>query len=231
MACQQRPPLGRMVRAAALTALAVSAAVVTWRLRPSAGVAATPDSAVVTGCAWLAWVLVGYLALAIAVTALSHLAAGLGFASRALPRLAPAGVRRLVDTVVTLSAASAVLGGSATIATAAPVAHHAVSAFDWPGLASSGTAPRHHPARPPRQHRHRHQHLAGGFEGAEPVVVQPGESLWSIAADHLGPAASDAAVTAAWHAWYAANRGVIGPDPSVIQPGQQLVPPAAHPDR
>jgi nucleoid-associated protein YgaU len=53
-------------------------------------------------------------------------------------------------------------------------------------------------------------------------VVRRGESLWSIAREHLGPHARDAQVARAWPRWYAANRGVIGPDPSLIVPGQHL---------
>jgi LysM repeat protein len=46
-------------------------------------------------------------------------------------------------------------------------------------------------------------------------VVQPGDSLSSIAAAH--------AVRGGWQALYAANRRVIGPDPDVIHPGTVLV--------
>ena len=56
-------------------------------------------------------------------------------------------------------------------------------------------------------------------------VVDAGESLWSVAADRLPPQASSKAVARSWHRWYAANRAVIGPDPSVLVPGQRLMPP------
>lgn len=59
------------------------------------------------------------------------------------------------------------------------------------------------------------------------VVVEAGDSLWRIAARHLGPDASTADVAAAWPDWYAANLGVIGDDPDVLQPGQVLTVPAA----
>jgi len=62
-------------------------------------------------------------------------------------------------------------------------------------------------------------------DAADVVTVRPGDCLWSIAARHLGPHATDADVAAAWPAWFAANRGVIGDDPNLIQPGQQLVAP------
>lgn len=57
------------------------------------------------------------------------------------------------------------------------------------------------------------------------VVVLRGDTLWSIAAAHLGAGASDAEIAAEWPRWYAANADLIGPDPNVIRPGQVLVPP------
>jgi hypothetical protein len=57
--------------------------------------------------------------------------------------------------------------------------------------------------------------------GAEPpplsVVVRPGDSLWAIASR-----AGTADIPAAVGAWYRENRGVIGPDPDLILPGQHL---------
>jgi nucleoid-associated protein YgaU len=52
--------------------------------------------------------------------------------------------------------------------------------------------------------------------------VRPGDSLWLIAAQRLGSDSSDPLIAAEWPRWYAANRSVIGTDPSVIQPGQVL---------
>jgi nucleoid-associated protein YgaU len=53
-------------------------------------------------------------------------------------------------------------------------------------------------------------------------VVRPGDSLWALVAAELGPDATDPVVAARWPQWYAANRGVIGPDPDLILPGQVL---------
>ena len=61
------------------------------------------------------------------------------------------------------------------------------------------------------------------------VVVRPGDSLWAIARRDLPPGASDAAVTERWHAIYAANRVVIGPDPDLVRPGQRLLLPRKDP--
>jgi nucleoid-associated protein YgaU len=57
------------------------------------------------------------------------------------------------------------------------------------------------------------------------VTVQPGDSLWLIAARGLGTAASPSRTAEAWPRWYAANRATVGPDPSLIHPGQQLTAP------
>ncbi len=54
------------------------------------------------------------------------------------------------------------------------------------------------------------------------VVVRPGDSLWAIAQSNLGPGATAAEVTAHWHLVHELNRGVIGADPDLIQPGQRL---------
>jgi nucleoid-associated protein YgaU len=214
--------LAARARAAGVALLALAAAGVTWRLRPSTGLTTgSPDAAVVLGCAWLAWLLASYLALAVAASAIAHLVAGRATAARILARLAPGSVRRLVDAAVTLGAATAVLTGTTAAASAAPVNHVVASrtvdraipgsGLDWPGLRS--------PARPvPHPHPHRRQPAAF-------VDVQPGDTLWSIAARQLGPGATGGEITAAWHAWYAANRSVIGANPNLIQPGQQLVAP------
>lgn len=63
----------------------------------------------------------------------------------------------------------------------------------------------------------------GGPGGSRVVVA--GDSLWSIAAAHLGADATDADVARAWPAWHAANRDVVGADPHHIEPGQVLVAP------
>ncbi len=62
------------------------------------------------------------------------------------------------------------------------------------------------------------------------LVVRPGDSLWRIAERHLHSSASADEVAALVHRLHDRNRGVIGPDPDLIRPGQRLaVPP--RPDR
>ncbi len=59
--------------------------------------------------------------------------------------------------------------------------------------------------------------------------MRPGDTLWSIAADDLPAGSTDARIAARWHAIYAANRSLIGPDPDVIVPGQRLRLPGKDP--
>jgi nucleoid-associated protein YgaU len=57
------------------------------------------------------------------------------------------------------------------------------------------------------------------------VLVQPGDTLWSIARARLPPGASDSDIDTAWRAWFVTNASVIGGDPNLILPGQSLLPP------
>jgi hypothetical protein len=59
------------------------------------------------------------------------------------------------------------------------------------------------------------------------VVVDPGDTLWSISAEVLRPNAAPWRVARGVERIYALNREQIGPDPNVLFPGQRLsVPPA-----
>ncbi|MBG0739439.1 hypothetical protein IV500_08565 [Paeniglutamicibacter antarcticus] len=59
-------------------------------------------------------------------------------------------------------------------------------------------------------------------EDHKAVVVKAGDTLWTLAAQQLGPLATDAEVARQWPAWFRINRSIIGPDPSLILPGQIL---------
>lgn len=63
------------------------------------------------------------------------------------------------------------------------------------------------------------------------AVVRRGDTLWAIAARHLGPGSTVQDVAQEWPRWYAANRDLIGPDPDLILPGQELVAPGPEVDR
>jgi nucleoid-associated protein YgaU len=60
------------------------------------------------------------------------------------------------------------------------------------------------------------------------VLVKPGDSLWLLTAQRLGPTATDDQIVVAWPYWYRQNRSVIGRDPNLLQPGQRLVVPTAE---
>jgi nucleoid-associated protein YgaU len=71
-----------------------------------------------------------------------------------------------------------------------------------PGGASIGTGPVAGPE-------------AGPAPSATSVVVRPGDTLWALAAEHLGDPER-------WPELYAANRAVVGADPDLIRPAQRL---------
>ncbi|GLY28421.1 hypothetical protein Kisp02_17860 [Kineosporia sp. NBRC 101731] len=54
------------------------------------------------------------------------------------------------------------------------------------------------------------------------VVVKRGDTLWSIAAQHLGPGANDVDIAHEWPRWYQVNRHLIGADPHKLLPGERL---------
>jgi hypothetical protein len=59
------------------------------------------------------------------------------------------------------------------------------------------------------------------------VVVEPGDTLWAIAADHVaddrtGSDPSDGEIAAAVTRWHDANRQVLGTNPDLIRPGTVL---------
>lgn len=64
--------------------------------------------------------------------------------------------------------------------------------------------------------------LARGTEEDHLVTVRQGDTLWSIAAERLPGSPTVEQVVQTWPRWYAANRQLIGPDPDLILPGQQL---------
>ncbi|WP_131792595.1 LysM peptidoglycan-binding domain-containing protein, partial [Candidatus Protofrankia datiscae] len=61
------------------------------------------------------------------------------------------------------------------------------------------------------------------------VVVLRGDTLWTIAARHLGAGATTEQIAREWPRWWAANKHVIGSNPDKIFPGQHLQPPPPRP--
>jgi DNA-binding CsgD family transcriptional regulator len=67
-------------------------------------------------------------------------------------------------------------------------------------------------------------------QGTERVVVVPGDSLWSISSEQLGPNATPQQIATTVERIYALNRNQIGGDPNLIFAGQKLsLPPIGEP--
>ncbi|WP_375487753.1 LysM peptidoglycan-binding domain-containing protein [uncultured Jatrophihabitans sp.] len=99
-----------------------------------------------------------------------------------------------------------------------------VAAAPW---RSAAPAPVSSPAGPvtpptwPSSSAPTHENAPPQASGAR-AHVRSGDSLWVLAARRLGPNAAADDVAHYWHRIYAANRSVVGDDPSVIHPGQVL---------
>jgi hypothetical protein len=122
----------------------------------------------------------------------------------AAPRGVPTGVRRVV-----LAACGVALAGGLVQPSQA--------------AAPSAVSPPHHRSGPllaglPLPDRA----AATSSSRARTVLVRPGDSLWSIAADDLPEDSAAERITERWRAIYATNSALIGPDPDVIVPGQRL---------
>jgi hypothetical protein len=58
------------------------------------------------------------------------------------------------------------------------------------------------------------------------VTVNDDDCLWSLAADQLGPNATEHDIDRQWRRWYRLNRQTIGHDPNIIVTGATLLVPA-----
>ncbi len=164
-------------------------------------------------------------------------------------RVTPAALRRAVAFLLGTSLAAAAAPGTAvaasspasgrqavamapafldarSLAAASPAAAPPVSADTAPDPGFRPTAPRV-PAEAPTLDPLNAPPRAPSA-AANQYVVRRGDTLWDIAARHLGPRVSASAIAREWPRWYAANRDVIGPDPFLIRPGQALRPPPAR---
>lgn len=134
-------------------------------------------------------------------------------------------------------------------ATAERVTHGRLPALDWvrcplglrpvllgaaglavslPGAAAHAADPLPAPTRPVGTSAPAPVHAAPAPRPTA-VTVAPGDSLWSLARHRLGPDAEDARVALLVDRTHRLNRAVVGPDPSLIHPGQRLRLPDPHP--
>jgi len=138
----------------------------------------------------------GVLALA-AVWAWLQGMAGVADAWRGSPRAEHRGVRRLALAACGLAIAGALAAPAQADPDGPP--HDPLAGLPLPDRAEGAAHPKH-----------------------RDVVVHPGDTLWALAERDLPEPATDRRVTAHWHDVYRRNRGVIGPDPDLIRPGQVL---------
>ena len=253
----RRGPLTRWAAVAPLAVLLLAAPsppAAAANLRAAAG-ATDPAAPLVAAVALAAWALATWLLLVAVATAGAQLPGLAGRSCAALARrVAPAAVRRAVQVALGLTVAagtcaavaapahaSGSTGGrppavpaldwpttarpaASTPADASPAGPSTAPSLDWPAPTVAHAAPT---AARPAPTAVRPAPLPRPAAAAA-VVVQPGDSLWAIAAGHLPSSATPAQVAQVWPAWWSANRAAIGADPDLIHPGTRLLPPAEH---
>ncbi len=150
-----------------------------------------------------------------------------------LPGFVPAGLHRGVALALGVSLVTVAMPAAAH-----PVPSQVASAQSWTAAAAPSAQPPPidpgwtpaPPAAPARTTElpsdpllvPAHQRPA---DDVEQVAVHRGDTLWDLAARHLGTDATDAEIATEWPRWHEANRDVVGPDPDLLLPGQLLLPP------
>lgn len=243
----------RSVRAASLGVVLALGALLLAAPSPGSAVAALAEpSATGDGTAPLvalvslvAWALTAWLALVVLLAVAAHAGGRSGSAAAALARrTAPVAVRRAVEVALGLSVTAGVLAGPAVAAE--PLVggspERPPASLDWASLDWGGAATTPGLDWPTASGGHdgvetsvQGAPVPAGDAAPEVVVVQPGDTLWELAEQHLaerdGAAPSDAGTAAAWPAWWQANREAVGDDPDLLLPGTPLTPPPDGADR
>ena len=244
-----------LVAAAALGSIFLSTARDAWTAIAAAGPAGPADGILLM--AGLGGALLSlWLGLSMTLSALSALPGALGHLCRGLAAwIAPVAVRKAVAFVLGTTLTAALIPGTAAadnghesgraavVASAFYEARAAGATGGVGGVSGVGRVGGVAVAAPDASFRFVSDppHVIGTMDAAPPpewstdrrespqegVVVLRGDTLWSIAASRLGPGATAAEITAEWHRGLAANRDVIGADPQLILPGQELLAPAS----
>jgi hypothetical protein len=215
------------------------------------------DQLLGSSAAFAAWVCLGWLCITVLLEVASTLPGTVGRGCAAIAaRTSPMLVRRMVQAVIGLSVLAGPMSAGSAFATGPSTTTSTSTELDRPisTVAPTLTANRAAPGistAPPNLDRP----AAAFIPSAPPVatrtavgraalvtgtahrdagdpsdrgyVVRRGDTLWDIAARHLGPNASSVDISRAWPKWYDANHATIGPDPSMITPGEVLVPPSS----
>ncbi|HEU4330043.1 MAG TPA: LysM domain-containing protein [Lapillicoccus sp.] len=221
---------GRSLVAASAALLLCGLAVRAFELTGAAALDAVSESGpdapadlLVLGAAGIGLLLVLWLGVGFLLAILGTLPGGVGrFASVAADRVSPPLARR----------AAALVLGTTLVATGTPLAAHAAEPPPAPTTSVQVTVP---PAPDPAFGVTTRTSGLGPLGSAprptasppETVTVTRGDSLWAIAARHLGPGATRQQIAREWPRWYAANRGAIGPNPDLIRAGLVLTAPEA----
>jgi hypothetical protein len=122
----------------------------------------------------------------------------------------PAADRPLAAVPATSPPQPGWLAASREAPTAAPSASGEVPAPTWRPSAPPPPVPGS--GHPGRTH--------GATEKS--VTVRAGDCLWDIAAEELGPYATDLEIDRRWRQWYRLNQALIGPEADVLVPGTVL---------
>ncbi|HWF41887.1 MAG TPA: LysM peptidoglycan-binding domain-containing protein [Acidothermaceae bacterium] len=241
---------------AALLGWAAGSPIETWRAMVSAVDASTPsagsDQLLGSSAALAAWIGVAWLGIAVVLEVASVLPGAVGRGCAAVAaKTSPMLVRRIVQVVIGISVLAGPITAGSAFAAGPSTTTSTSTQVDRPdSLTPALTKPSpaspmvDRPATPfvasppPAAKRtptgavalvtgaaHRDA-VDPSHRSADGYVVRRGDTLWDIAARHLRPKASAVDISRAWPAWYDANRAVIGTDPSMIRPGEVLVPPS-----
>ena len=200
--------------------------------------AAAPDAVLGELAAALTWLAAAWLALGLLAALGTTLPGTVGrVADRASRALLPATLRGLVAGSAGLGvllAPAASLAGPPPPSTGTSLPAPAWPVSIGPAVPTTpasppGPSPAAGPATPAGPSPHVPPPVWPAQRPAPPpastVRVQPGDSLWLIAARRLGPDATPTQIADEWPRWYAANRAAIGPDPDVIHSGQLFTAP------
>jgi hypothetical protein len=206
---------------------AVCATAVTPGTLATARAPGADTSSLVAALALLtAWVVIARLAITAVAVVLAHLPGAFGSVARRVALVASpallrsfvrvaAGVVAVATPLTATTAALADIGpssGSGTAATVRIIPAGTVPVLDR-RVADAGTV------TVPRV-------VPGPVAPTRTIVVRSGDTLWSIAERSLPQPHTQADVARSWPRWFAANRAVIGADPGLIRPREQLaVPP------
>jgi hypothetical protein len=188
------------------------------------GGTATFDEAIAATAGIGAWLLLLWICAILTVTALTAVPGACGRGASVLgSRIGSHTSRRLARLALGLAVAAGpavFVGGAAAAQSTSVAADCAESDVQRPDLPLIERPTR--PDQPTMPVAAQTPLPTSSDEDGAQFVVSAGDTLWSIAADHLAPGASTAAVATEWPRWYEANRDAIGADPDLITPGLVL---------